>query len=79
MLLHSVSSCDIPGCAHYPDGSCVFAMCLCREGIADGQADFDFAKRSDSTLKEMEGALGGLRVASGDQHEKALKHRLEQV
>lgn len=63
----------------HPDGNCVVAVCLCRQGIADGQADFSFATRINGTLKEMKGALGGLRVVSGDQHEKALKQRVEQV
>lgn len=79
MLLRVMSLPNNHGCLCLPCGSCVVAMCLCRQGVADGQADFDFARRSDGTMKEMQGALGGLCVVSGKQHEKALKQLIEQV
>lgn len=54
-------------------------MCPRRQGLADGEADFSFAKRSDGTPKNMQGMLGGLRMVSGEQHEKELEQRILQV
>ena len=54
-------------------------MCLCRQGIADGEADFSFAKRNDGTVKEMKGALGGLRVVPSQRHGEGLLQRIEEV
>ncbi len=54
-------------------------MCLCRQGIADGEPDFSFAKRSDGTLREMKGALGDLRMVSGEQNEQEVKQHIAKV
>lgn len=52
---------------------------LRRLGVADGETDFDFAKRSDGSPKELLGAVGGLRMVSGKQNELALKLRVAKV
>jgi hypothetical protein len=59
--------------------ACAASFGLCRRGIEDGQPDFSFAKRSDGTLKEMKGALGGLRVVPGEQNEQELKQLIAEV
>lgn len=58
------------------DMDAAFQLCtsieFMRQAAEDGAADFQFARRADGSVKEVKGALGGLRVAAGDLHKKAL-------
>lgn len=81
--------CDVPAHGCYGRGchGCLYgggagaAVCLCREGLANGEADFSFAERDDGTLKEVKGALGGARMVSSQRPEEgsSLLQRIEKV
>ncbi|KAL6754002.1 hypothetical protein V8C86DRAFT_3139387 [Haematococcus lacustris] len=49
-----------------------------RQAAEDGAADFQFARRADGSVKEVKGALGGLRVAAGNLHKKALMRTINE-
>ncbi|GFH20040.1 hypothetical protein HaLaN_17094, partial [Haematococcus lacustris] len=49
-----------------------------RQAAEDGAADFQFARRADGSVKEVKGALGGLRVAAGGLHKKALMRTINE-
>ena len=65
--------------ARRPRCCCDAVVCMCRRGAAHGHAGFSFATRSDGTLKDIKGALGGGRMVSGKQREDAVKRRIAQV
>lgn len=49
-----------------------------KQGVADGEVEFEFAKHSNGTLKEVKGALGGLRTVDGQQNEQMVKQKIAQ-
>ncbi|KAL6746639.1 hypothetical protein V8C86DRAFT_1473885 [Haematococcus lacustris] len=43
-----------------------------RQAAKEGAPDLHFARRPDGSVKEIKGALGGLRMVAGDQNQEAL-------
>jgi hypothetical protein len=56
--------------------NCSAAGAPCRQAAEEGAADFQFARRADGSVKEIKGALGGLRMVAGDQNKKALERTI---
>ncbi|KAJ9524872.1 hypothetical protein QJQ45_002989 [Haematococcus lacustris] len=65
------------------DMDAAFQLCtsieFMRQAAEDGAADFQFARRADGSMKEVKGALGGLHVAAGNLHKKALMRTINEV
>jgi hypothetical protein len=57
----------------------VWCVISCRQAAEEGAGDFQFAWRTDGSVKDIQGALGGLRVAAGDQHRKMLMRTINKV
>ncbi|KAJ9527209.1 hypothetical protein V8C86DRAFT_2889529 [Haematococcus lacustris] len=46
------------------------------QAAEEGAPDFHFARRADGSVKDIKGALGGLRLVAGDQNKKDLERTI---
>jgi hypothetical protein len=61
---------------HSHQGQCVL---LRRHAASAGAAEFQFARRADGSVKDINGVLGGLRIVAGDRNEQELMRTIKKV